>query len=240
MKNYLFLIVTILLIGSCAKQEEIVLEKDSSQNGEFNYFYVDDNRDYYYDSQNNEDRQYFGVNSSSNYNYYVYIGNVQLDRSYIYGNWGGYYDSYSERVSAKKDKENVRFQITEGHKDVYPTSSSNYEYDVTVSEYELYLLKPNMTINQTWTTSQDVTRSYEGRYSYYPAISDETTNSLFEYQVIEIDGAREINNNYYSNLVTIRVVYNMGPYSNLTRTYTFSDGVGLVAYTIQAKVFELE
>jgi hypothetical protein len=221
MKNYLFLIVTILLIGSCAKQEEIVLEKDSSQNGEFNYFYVDDNRDYYYDSQNNEDRQYFGVNSSSNYNYYVYIGNVQL-------------------VSAKKDKENVRFQITEGHKDVYPTSSSNYEYDVTVSEYELYLLKPNMTINQTWTTSQDVTRSYEGRYSYYPAISDETTNSLFEYQVIEIDGAREINNNYYSNLVTIRVVYNMGPYSNLTRTYTFSDGVGLVAYTIQAKVFELE
>lgn len=119
-------------------------------------------------------------------------------------------------------------------------NSSSNEYDVTVSEYELYLLKPNMTINLTWTTSQDATLSYEGRYSYYPAISDETTNSLFGYQVTEIDGAREVNNNYYSNLVTIRVVYNMGPYSNLTRTYTFSDGVGLVAYTIQTKVFELE
>lgn len=238
MKNYIVILAVVLLIGSCAKPEELILEGEP--NTEKNFFVIDQSRTFRYESQNGEDDQFFAIDVYEDYSNFVEIGDVGLSKSYIYGDLGGSYNAYSEDVYVKKNKETIIFKIAEKHNQVYSNYSSNYDYDIAVSDYQLHLLKPNLELNQKWTTSESVTLSYEGRYSSYPTKNDETSTSKFNYEVIEFKKSKEINDTYYSNIITIRVVYNIGSASNLTRTYTFADQIGLVAYSIGNKFFLLD
>lgn len=229
--NVTFLLV--LSLFSCAKPEEIVLEKDlNSANYQRDYFPVNQGVNVYLDSQNGEDDIVYSINSAIDYTSFNEIADFRIDKSYVYGNLGGSYNSYYEKVSLKKDGENLSFLIEEKHNDVYPSYSSSYYYDIEKTPYELKLLKADLMLNQTWSTTQSVTTSYDGYYSYFPSIQDEITTVQFNYDVIEIDGEREINGITYRDLISIRVQY-----SSYFRIYTFSEYVGLVEFRLQDKTY---
>lgn len=239
MKNYILIIASVLLFSACAKQEEVVLNK--ALDAKKDYFYTEESRNFSYESaQNLDDNQYLYVDYAFDYSNYVSMGTVTLDDSYIYGGLGGNYDSYNEEIEAKKDvSDNVKFQITEQHNNVYSSYYSYYSYQVNFSPYELHLLKPGLILGQSWSTVQDITLSYKPQYSSDPVIADKVVTGTFHFEVLENGGSRMINDIYYDDLLKISVNYSFGEGVNYYRTYTFANGIGLVSYSLQVQNFLL-
>lgn len=237
MRDYIILLITLLFFGSCAKVEEVVLTSENTKIVK-EYFPVNKIETTYYElaSLPYPDEERFEISRSNDYSVFNNYGSFRLYRSYFYP-YQSSFAGYRESVEVKNNNDIVTFRISEVHERILFNYYSTDQYTPVISAYELQLLKPNLQLNDSWITSEDVLIEYETYNGNTPPIADLFKNVTFNYLVTEIDGSRMIAGANYQNLITIRVNYSIEAGMQTTRTYTFSEQIGLITFSIGEYVF---
>lgn len=222
-------IALLLFLFSCAKNEEIVLEKDLNA---YDYFPEFDVRLEYESGSN---RTSLGVaNFQSEY---TSFGRINFSNSYLYSS--DYSSMYSEFIKAKKsDLNEIKLKITEKHHSI---DINNSEYDVQFSPYYLNILKKDLKLNDKWESTSEVEIKYIQGY-YSPYLMDKIDTVHFNYEVIGIYDDYSIYNNSvtktYENVISILVNYTIEN-QNVSRVYRFSEGIGLIELNLNGLICQI-